>query len=179
MMVTTIGTKFVQDLMMIYDAEHRFLEAQQKMLQKATNAQVRLALTEHIAQTSEQIANLAQVFALLGTTPASEPSDAASGLVMQGETAMQATQENPMLLDCAIVEAAAAVEHYEIAAYRSLIAMAEQFNQPGLLQMLHMNLEQEERTAEKVEGIAKELIAFAGTTQRVRGGSDVEQIVIG
>jgi ferritin-like metal-binding protein YciE len=178
-MVTTIGTKFVQDLMIIYDAEHRFLEAQQKMLNKATNAQVRLALTEHIGQTREQIANLGQVFALLGTTPASEPSDAATGLVMQGETAMEAAQDNAMLLDCAIVEAATAVEHYEIAAYRGLIAMAEQFGQPGLLQLLRENLQQEERTAEKVEGLAKELIAFAGSTQRVRNVNGVDQVIIG
>lgn len=179
MMINTIGEKFVHDLMLMHDAEQRFLMAQQKMLSNATSEIVRNGLIEHINQTQSQINNLGQVFALLGSSPATSTSDAAVGLVNQGDAAMMATSGHPALLDSAIVGAAIEVEHYEIAAYRNLIGMAEHFGQPGLLQLLQANLAQEERTAEKLTQIAKDLLNFAGAAQKLNRTDGVNQIVIG
>jgi ferritin-like metal-binding protein YciE len=72
------------------------------------------------------------------------------------------------LLDCAIASAAGKVEHFEVACYRNLIATAEHFDQPSVIDLLRRNLEQEEATAAKVEDGYKKLLNVAITTQRLQ-----------
>jgi ferritin-like metal-binding protein YciE len=81
---------------------------------------------------------------------------------------MSETAGAPELLDTAIATAAAKVEHYEMACYRNLIATAERFDQPAVSDLLRRNLEQEERTAEKVEDGYKRLLSLAISTQKLQ-----------
>ncbi len=52
----------------IYDAEHRFLKAQQKMLPQANSSTVKMLLEQHITETEQQIVNLTKVHEILGLT---------------------------------------------------------------------------------------------------------------
>jgi len=59
--LTNANEVFLHDLCDIYDAEHRFLEGQQEMAQKATDQNLLGAIQKHIEQTRQQIRNLEQV----------------------------------------------------------------------------------------------------------------------
>ena len=61
MQLTNANEVFLHDLCDIYDAEHRFLEGQQEMAQKATDQNLLGAIQKHIGQTRQQIRNLEQV----------------------------------------------------------------------------------------------------------------------
>jgi ferritin-like metal-binding protein YciE len=167
MSMGTMGEKFVHDLGAILDGEQRFLEAQQMMLAQASSPLLQQMLAEHIAQTQQQILNLEQIFGLLGAQPARASSMAAEGLVADGNKAMSAAQGNPLLLDCVIASAAAKVEHFEMACYRGLLADAEQIDHPRLSELLRMNLQQEEQTAQKVEANYPALLRNAVAGQRL------------
>ena len=151
MAIKTLQEKFIHGLGDIYDAEHRFLEAQQKMLPNATAETVKTALETHIKETQEQITNLEQVYGLLGLTAKRVSCDAAAGLVSEGDKLLKETADVPTLADLAIVGGCSKVEHYEIAAYRGLVAAAETMKQADVVKLLTKNLQQEEKTAQTLE----------------------------
>lgn len=161
MAITTLEEKFVHDLGDIYDAEHRFLEAQQEMLSQANADTVKMMLQQHISETEAQINNVEQVYEALGTSAKRIKCDAAAGLVTEGEKTLEETADNPAICDIAIVGAAAKVEHYEIASYRGLITAAQLMGQTDIMQLLQKNLQQEEQTAQKLEQSMPALIQKA------------------
>lgn len=151
MAIKTLQEKFIHGLGDIYDAEHRFLEAQQKMLPNAASETVQTMLETHIAETEEQIANLEQVYQILGLTPKRVSCDGAAGIVTEGDKLLKETSAVPTLADLAIVGGCSKVEHYEIASYRGLIAGAETMGQSDVVSLLTQNLQQEEKTAQLLE----------------------------
>lgn len=151
MAITTLEEKFVHGLGDIYDAEHRFLAAQEKMLPNASSSAVKELLEKHIVETQQQIVNLTRVHEILGLTAERVSCDGAAGIVTEGDKLLKETQAVPALADLAISGGCSKVEHYEIASYRGLIAGAEQMGQTEIVQLLSENLQQEEATAQKIE----------------------------
>jgi ferritin-like metal-binding protein YciE len=151
MAIKTLQEKFMHGLGDIYDGEHRFLDAQQTMLPNADSATVKASLETHIAETEQQIVNLTKVYEILGVTPKRVSCDAAAGIVKEGDKLLGETKDVPALADLAINGSCSKVEHYEIAAYRGLIAGAEAMGQTDIARLLTENLQQEENTAQKLE----------------------------
>src|SRR5438552_2614589 len=123
--LTTLDEKLAHDLGDIYDAEHRFLEAQQELLAAATERELKKMIRTHSAQTEVHIERLEECYASLGLKPKRVKCAAAVGLVAEGQKGVKDSEESPKVRDCVIANAAAKVEHYEISSYRSLIASAE------------------------------------------------------
>jgi len=164
MAIKTLQEKFMHGLGDIYDAEHRFLDAQQTMLPNADSDLVRTSLETHIAETEQQIVNLTQVYEILGVTPQRVSCDGAAGIVKEGDKLLSETKNVPALADLAIVGGCSKVEHYEIASYRGLIAGAEMMGQTEIVRLLSKNLQQEENTAQKLEASMPELLQNAMRT---------------
>lgn len=165
MAIRTLEEKFVHDLADIYDAEHRFLEAQQEMMKNASAPQLKAMIQDHIAQTRQQIGNLETIYSQLGSNPQRVKCDAATGLVIEGQKGMQEAKGHPAVCDTMIAGSAAKVEHYEIAAYRGLISAAEGMGQAQIAQLLRQNLQQEEQTAQMVEQSTPMLLQQAMQSQ--------------
>ena len=144
----------------IYDAENRFLKGQQEMLTKASDPQLQGLIRRHIEQTQQHIKNLDQVFDLLGQHPKAVTCDSAQGLVTEAQKAMQDAASDP-IRDVLIDTAAAKVEHYKIASYRSLITDAVMMGQTEIQNLLQQNLQQEEQTAQLLEQTAPQLVRKA------------------
>lgn len=169
MAIKTLDEKFIHEIGDIYDAEHRFLEAQQEMMQQASDTKLKTMIREHIGQTEQHIRNLDQVYQLLGQKPQRVKCDAATGLVSEGQKGMKEASGNPAIRDCLIGGAASKVEHYEIASYRGLITGAEQMGQSQIASLLRQNLQQEEQTAQRLEQSAPQLLQNAmSATERGR-----------
>ncbi len=167
MALKTLDEKFTHELGDIYDAEHRFLEAQQKMMKEASDSQLKQMINEHIGQTQQQIKNLEQVFELVGQKAKRVKCDAATGIVSEGDKGMKEAADAPEIRDCLIAGSAAKVEHYEIASYRGLIQGAELMGQKEVVNLLKENLKQEEQTAKKVEDSTSTLLKKAMQSQEV------------
>jgi len=151
MAIKTLEEKFQHELADIYDAEHQFLEAQNQMLPQATNEQVKRLLEQHIKQTEGQITVLEQAFVALGQEPTRIKCQGAAGIVAENKKTLKEVSSNPALVNLAIAGGSVKVEHYEIVAYRALVAAAEAMNQSKVMKLLQRNLVQEEQTAQKVE----------------------------
>ncbi len=151
---------FLRELSDIYDAEHRFLEGQQEMVQETTDQELEKAIREHIEQTRLHIRNLEQVFEQLGWQPQRQTSEVAQGLVSKAQRDIQEAQDDA-LRDCAINAAVIRVEHFEVGSYRSLVTGARQMLQSEIVDLLQQNLRQEEETARIAERSAPELLQKA------------------
>lgn len=111
----------VQDL---YSAEHQFAEAMPEMIEAATDADVVDALEGHLEVTHEQIDRLRQIARALGVEPEGDDCAGARGLVEEAREVVS-SDGDPMVKDAALIAGAQRIEHYEIAGYGTLKALAE------------------------------------------------------
>ena len=160
MPITNSREKFVHELADIYDAEHQFLEAMQKMRDNAADEKLRTMLEEHMAETREQIENLDQVFASINEQPKRQPCSGAKGIIEEGSKAMDeaATDE---IRDQFIVGGATKAEHYEMVGYADLIEAAEMLKMRKAVKLLTDNRQQEVRAARKLERTSPRLAKAA------------------
>jgi ferritin-like metal-binding protein YciE len=75
--------------------------------------------------TQVSIVRLEEVFKLLGEKPEKKKCDAIDGILKEGESVLEDTEKGTMVRDVAIIIASQKVEHYEIATYGSLAALAK------------------------------------------------------
>jgi ferritin-like metal-binding protein YciE len=152
--------KFVHELADVYDAEHQFLEAMQKMRDNATDEKLKAMIEEHMAETQTQITKVEQVFSTVGEQPWRQPCSGARGIIEEGSKAMEeaATDE---IRDQFIVGGATKAEHYEMVSYSDLIEGAGVLKLKKAVTLLTENREQEIRTARKLERTAPRLAKAA------------------
>ena len=125
------------------------------MKKAATTEELQSAIEEHIAQTEGQVTRLEQVFGILGKKPQAKKCDAMEGLIKEGESAVEETEDGSMTRDVAIIIAAQKVEHYEIAAYGGLAQLAKTMGQDEIKQLLGQTLEEEKQTDKNLTEIAE------------------------
>ena len=161
MSIANVRELFVHELAELYDAEHRFLDGQVKMVHRATDHDLQRAIESHIAQTRQHIGNLEQFFTELGREPHREANEVARGLVSEAEQGMQEARSDA-LRDCLIDAAVIKVEHFEMGSYRGLITGARLvMGQSVAVGLLEANLRQEEEAARTAERSAGELLEKA------------------
>lgn len=157
MSTNTLKEKFTGQLPLVYFSELQFIEAQQKMIAGATDPTLKSGLEKHLQETKQHATNLEQVFMSLGLKPEQKECPICMGLVKSAETGMKEAG-NDALRDVSIGGSAVLVEHYEIAAYRGLVAQATTLGLNDAVQLLQQNLQQEEQTAQKLEESAPALM---------------------
>ncbi len=156
MPLSTPRDLFVHELSDTMSAERISLELLGGLQQEAQHPEAKRAFEEHEAETRRQIGNLEEAFAALGEQPEPVTCHAAEGLRREHE-ALHEGDPSPEVLAMGIVAGAAKQEHYEIAAYTTLVRMAKDLEERDIARLLEANLEQEKAMATRVEGIAKEL----------------------
>jgi ferritin-like metal-binding protein YciE len=160
MPITNSKEKFIHELADTYDAEHQFLEAMQKMHEKASDEKLRTMLETHMAETQGQIANLEQVFSSIGEEPKRQHCSGAEGIIEEGSKAMEEAGSD-QLRDAFIVGGATKAEHYEMVSYADLIEGAEMLKLKKAVKLLTDNREQEVATARKLERTSPRLAKAA------------------
>jgi ferritin-like metal-binding protein YciE len=146
---------FVDSLKDIYWAEKHLLKALPKMQKSATTEELKEAIGEHITQTEGQVQRLEQVFELMGSKAQAKKCDGMEGLIKEGESIMEETEDGSMTRDVGIIAAAQKVEHYEIATYGTLAQLARTMGQEDAAALLDETLEEEKQTDQLLTQIAE------------------------
>ncbi len=168
MPITNVNGLFVHELSEIYDAEHRFLEGQAVLVNKAADYELQKAIRNHIEQTRQHIRNLEQVFGELGEEPRRETNEVARGLVSEAQEGIQEAQSDA-LRDCVINAAVIKVEHFEMGSYRGLVTGARLMERPMLVDVLEANMQQEEEAAQIAEQSVELLLQKAMQAEEQEG----------
>jgi ferritin-like metal-binding protein YciE len=137
----------------LYSAENQLVKALPKMLKAATSEKLRTAFASHLEETREHVDRLQQVAEMLETKPGGKKCKAMEGLVAEGAEVLDEEGEDTVI-DAALIAAAQRVEHYEISAYGSAIAMAEQLGEQRVIKLLQRTLDEESAADEKLTGIS-------------------------
>jgi len=155
---TQLEKFFVDSLKDIYWAEKHLTKALPKMQKAATTEELQTAIEEHLTQTEEHISRLEQVFELMGKKAQAKKCDAMEGLVKEGESVVEETEDGSMTRDVGIIVSAQKVEHYEIAAYGGLVQLAKTMGQEEIASILSKTLEEEKQTDAGLTEIAENKI---------------------
>ncbi|MGZ5220658.1 MAG: YciE/YciF ferroxidase family protein [Chitinophagaceae bacterium] len=152
---------FTDSLKDIYWAEKHLTKELPKMQKAATTQELKDAIETHTAQTEEQVARLEQVFELMGKKPQAKKCDAMEGLIKEGQSIVEETEDGSMTRDVGIIMSAQKVEHYEITTYGGLVSLANTLGQTEVAEILNTTLEEEKETDSLLSGIAENDINWA------------------
>ncbi len=136
----------------LYSAENQLVRALPRMAKKATSEALRAAFEGHLEETRGHVERLAEAAQMLDTKPGGKTCKAMQGLIEEGKEVLEEDGE-PAVIDAALIAAAQRVEHYEIAAYTSAQAMAEQLGEMKIVKLLQNTLDEERGADEKLTNI--------------------------
>ena len=152
--IKTMDDLFVHTLRDIYYAEKQILKALPDMIEKATDAQLKQAFQAHLGETKNQVKRLEQVFKMHGVEAKGVDCPAIDGIIEEADE-IAGEVEDKEVLDAALIAAAQAVEHYEIARYGTLVAWAKQLGRNDCASVLQQNLDEEKAADKKLTEIAE------------------------
>ncbi len=141
----------------LYNAENQLTKALPKMAKKATSPLLKKAFTSHLAETEKQIKRLEKIAGKLDISLKGKVCHAMKGLVEEGKEVLEEDGDDNVI-DAALIGAAQRVEHYEIAAYGTTRAIAEQLGLTDIAKLLQQTLDEESAADSKLTKIAEEEI---------------------
>jgi ferritin-like metal-binding protein YciE len=145
---------FIDELKDIYYAEKHLMKAMPKLAKAATSQELANAFTNHLGQTEGQIGRIEQVFEILGTPARAKKCEAMEGLVKEAQGLLEELPKGTMVRDAGLIIAAQKVEHYEIAAYGSLVQLAKTMGENEVAEILNQTLEEEKQTDQLLTELA-------------------------
>ncbi|HEU0121766.1 MAG TPA: ferritin-like domain-containing protein [Bryobacteraceae bacterium] len=148
MHVEQLTELLIDEVRDLYHAEKQLVQALPKMAKAAESRELRDAFEEHKKETETHVARLEEVFVLLDTPAKAKACKGMQGLLAEGDEALQNGQKG-FQRDLALIGAAQRVEHYEIAAYGTAHAMAEQLGDSQVTRLL-MQTASEEKSADRL-----------------------------
>ncbi|MBA3445635.1 MAG: ferritin-like domain-containing protein [Gemmatimonadales bacterium] len=152
--IKTLDDLFVHTLQDIYYAEQQIVKALPKMIEKATDPQLKQAFQSHLGETKNHVTRVEQVFKMHGESAKAVTCPAIDGIISEAKE-ITADASDPEVLDAAALAAAQAVEHYEITRYGTLAAWARQLGRNDCATVLEQNLEEEKTADLKLTAIAE------------------------
>lgn len=147
---------YIDELKDIYSAETQLVKALPKMAKAAASDELRSGFEEHLEQTKGHVSRLEQIFQALDEKPTGKKCMGMEGLIKEGGEAAEEDYEDDAK-DAALIGAAQRVEHYEIAAYGTVRAMAEKLGEDAAVKLLSQTLQEEKDTDVKLSGLADEI----------------------
>jgi ferritin-like metal-binding protein YciE len=175
--LTDLRALLVHEVKDVYSAEEQILTALPKMIDKASNSQLKKALQDHFRTTRNQKQRLDKVQQLLkvgeeekgagkksgilGLFGTSEKCKGMQGIIHEGEKIMNEDIDTEVL-DAAIIASCQKIEHYEICAYGTVKAYAQEL---GLTQVVKLL---DETLAEEYEAdvLLTEIAVFGGLNRK-------------
>ena len=157
---------FIEELKDLYDAEKQLTKALPKMAKAAESQELRDGFETHLEETQQHIERLEQVFEQFDETPKGKRCKGMAGLIEEGEELIKEEEG-----DAGLISAAQKAEHYEIAAYGSLVSWAKLLGENEAAELLGQTLDEEKQTDEKLTEIAESSI----NVEESQGESDQEE----
>lgn len=170
---------FTHELGDMMDAENKILGIIDETLEQTQNPQMEKALEQHRSQTEKQIQRLQQCFEVLGEEAEETECKGIVGLKQEKEEFME-EEPSEEVLEAFNIGATIKVEHYEIAAYTSLMGMAQKLGMNKAAKLLGQNLREEQQMLKKCEAVEKKFKPQAtGMTEDEEGEMEMAGSVRG
>jgi ferritin-like metal-binding protein YciE len=150
----TLHDAFLDELKDSYDAERQLTKALPKLAKAASSAALRDAFESHLEETRGQIERLEKVFELLDEKVKGKHCDGIAGIIEEGSSVMDEDFDEATM-DACLIASGQRAEHYEMAAYGTLIAWAKAMGHDEVVELLEETLEEEKAADEKLTSLAE------------------------
>jgi ferritin-like metal-binding protein YciE len=167
MQLQTLNDLFVEQLQDLYSAERQLVDALPKMASAASHEELRDAFEQHLAETREHVTRLERIFQELGKEPGGETCKGMQGLIEEGEEVLE-MKGDPSVIDAALIAAAQRVEHYEIAGYGTVKALADHLDLGDVKGVLDDTLDEEAKADKLLTTIATGGMFKTGVNQEAK-----------
>ncbi|MGC4048898.1 MAG: ferritin-like domain-containing protein [Paludibaculum sp.] len=164
MQQSVLHTCLIENIRDIYDAEKQLTKAIPRLAKAANSEDLVQALNAHSKETEKQVERIEEVFQLLQVPARGKTCKGMKGLIDEGSAALSEHDEG-VLRDLAIIAAAQRVEHYEISAYGTARALAEQLDQIEVARLLQQTMKEESSADSRLTECAMSLY---GTQEAVQ-----------
>lgn len=170
MAVKTIEELFVHELSDIYSAEKQLTRALPKLARASTEPKLAQAFESHLEETNGQVERIDKIVDLLDLRLKRIKCAAMEGLVEEGKEVIESVEKGP-LRDAALIAGAQKVEHYEIASYGTLAALAKELGYDEALPLIMDTLKEEKGADEKLTKLAEQGANQRASAQREAAGA--------
>jgi ferritin-like metal-binding protein YciE len=171
----TLHDAFIDELRDTYDAERQLTKALAKLAKAAAAPELRQAFQSHLKETQGQIERLEQVFESLDEKARGKHCDGIAGIIEEGKAIMEEDFDGATM-DACLIAAGQRAEHYEMAAYGSLVAWARAMGHEEAADLLQQTLDEEKAADEKLSALAEGGInQSAADSARPEGETDDEE----
>ncbi|WP_422506258.1 ferritin-like domain-containing protein [Stenotrophomonas sp. GZD-301] len=153
MTIKTAEDLFIHELSDIYSAEKQLTKALPRLARAVTDPELSAAFETHLEETLDQVDRIDQIVERLGIRLKRIKCAAMEGLIEEGKDAIDGIEKGPVR-DAALIGGAQKVEHYEIASYGTIAALAKQLGYKAALPLLLETLEEEKATDAKLTRLA-------------------------
>ena len=143
----TLHDAFVDELRDSYDAEKQLIKALGKLAKAAHSAELRTAFETHLEETRGHVERLEQVFESLDEKARGKHCDGIAGIIEEGSSVLDEDFDE-VTMDACLIAAGQRAEHYEMAAYGTLVAWARGMGHTEAADLLEATLK-EEKAADK------------------------------
>ena len=150
----TLHDAFLDELRDAYDAEKQLTKALPKMAKAAGSAELRAAFEAHLEETRGQIERLEEVFAALEEKARGKHCDGIAGIIEEGKAIMEEDFDETTM-DACLIAAGQRAEHYEMAAYGTLVAWAKAMGHSEAASLLQQSLDEEKAADAKLSALAE------------------------
>jgi len=156
---------FVDELKDLLWAERELVETLPDLAEAATSEELRNAFEMHLAETETHVSRLEQVFGILGLEVDSRKCDAMAGIIDEGDEIISATEDGTAQRDVGLIFAGQKAEHYEIASYGGMIALARTLGYYEVAELFATTLDEEKTADAKLTEIAENQANYAASTE--------------
>jgi len=172
MSMDTLAALMEDEIKDLYSAENQLLKALPKLAKKAEDPKLKNAFTSHLAETEGHVARLQTIGEELGIKLGGKKCKAMEGLIEEGKEVLEEDGQSA-IIDAALIGAAQRVEHYEMAAYGTVRAMAQELGHSNIAKLLQSTLNEEAAADKKLTGIAESSVLAAANAA---GEEEVEEV---
>src|SRR4026208_607946 len=135
----TLHDAFIDELRDTYDAEKQLTKALAKLANASSNPKLRQAFESHLEETQGQIERLEQIFESLDEKVRGKHCDGIAGIIEEDKSIMEEDFDETTM-DACLIAAGQRAEHYEMAAYGTLVAWAQSMGHTEATNLLQESL---------------------------------------
>ncbi|MBV8574402.1 MAG: DUF892 family protein [Acetobacteraceae bacterium] len=140
-----------------HSAERQAIQAMKRVMRKSSDPELRKGIEAHIAQSEEQRNRVEQALEQLGGRAGRKVCEAMRGLVEEAQHELEDHDKGP-ILDLVIVAGQQRIEHYEIAAYGTMVELSKAMGENEVADLLAQTLGEEKQQDEKLTEVTQSSI---------------------
>jgi ferritin-like metal-binding protein YciE len=150
----TFHEAFLEELRDSYDAEKQLTKALPKLAKAAAASSLRAAFETHLEETRGHVDQLERVFKSLDEKPRGKHCEGIAGIIEEGKSIMD-EEFDEATMDACLIAAGQRAEHYEMAAYGTLVAWAQSMGHTEAATLLQQILDEEKAADKKLSALAE------------------------